>query len=82
MAKSKKPLSRDINWDVPDLSATEWQETLVKATVKRGRPGSHTSMVSVTILLSPDVLEYFRASSLGWQTSIDETLRKATGLDR
>ena len=82
MIESKNPASRDLDEDVPDLSASEWQDTFAKAKVQRGRPRSRTPMVSTTILLSADVLEYFRASGLGWQTRIDETLRKATGLDR
>jgi probable addiction module antidote protein len=30
MAKSKKPLSLDFNKDLPNLSATEWQETFTR----------------------------------------------------
>ncbi|MGU3493298.1 BrnA antitoxin family protein [Xanthobacteraceae bacterium A53D] len=34
----------------------------------------------VAIRLSPDVLRHFRATGRGWQTRIDEALRKAVGL--
>lgn len=34
----------------------------------------------VAIRLSPDVLEHFRATGPGWQTRIDEALRKAANL--
>jgi uncharacterized protein (DUF4415 family) len=34
----------------------------------------------VSIRLSPDVLEHFRSTGPGWQTRIDETLRKAARL--
>jgi len=30
MAKNKKPLSLDFNKDLPNLSATEWQETFTR----------------------------------------------------
>lgn len=82
MTKRKKPLSQNFNQGIPDLSDTEWQETFVKTKVQRGPPRSRTSQISVTLLLSADVLEYFRASGLGWQTRIDDILRNAVGLDR
>lgn len=82
MTRSKKPLPSNFNEDVPDLSASEWQEPFAKVKVQRGRQMSQTSQVRITLLLSADVVEYFRTSGLGWQTRIDETLRKAIGLDR
>lgn len=48
--------------------------------VRRGRPPSSTRKEAVNIRLSPEVLTYFRATGPGWQTRIDETLRKAAGL--
>ena len=47
---------------------------------KPGRPKSANAKRSVHLRLSPDVLKYFRASGPGWQTRIDETLRKAAKL--
>jgi uncharacterized protein (DUF4415 family) len=35
---------------------------------------------SVHLRLSPDVLDYFRSTGPGWQTRIDEALRKAARL--
>lgn len=67
--------------DAPDLSALEWQEKFAKAKVQRGRPKAAKTKVSTTIRLSPDVLEYFRAGGPGWQSRIDEALRKAVGLE-
>ncbi len=46
----------------------------------RGRPKSAASKRSVHLRLSPDVLEHFRATGPGWQTRIDEALRKAAKL--
>jgi uncharacterized protein (DUF4415 family) len=45
-----------------------------------GRPKIATPKKSVHLRLSPDVLEHFRKSGPGWQTRIDETLRKAAKL--
>ncbi|GGF56561.1 hypothetical protein GCM10007301_15290 [Azorhizobium oxalatiphilum] len=45
----------------------------------RGRQKAPTKE-KVAIRLSPDVLEHFRAMGPGWQTRIDEALRKVVGL--
>ncbi|MBV8978817.1 MAG: BrnA antitoxin family protein [Alphaproteobacteria bacterium] len=47
---------------------------------KPGRPKSAAPKKSVHLRLSPDVLTYFRKTGPGWQTRIDETLRKAAKL--
>lgn len=46
--------------------------------IRRGRPpmAEGEKKEAVSIRLSPDVLAYFRAGGEGWQTRIDETLRK------
>ena len=47
---------------------------------KRGRPKKTDAKVSVHLRLSPAVLKHFRARGPGWQTRIDEALRKAAKL--
>ena len=47
---------------------------------KLGRPKKADAKKSVHLRLSPDVLSYFRKTGPGWQTRIDETLRKAAKL--
>ena len=47
---------------------------------KPGRPKTAAPKKSVHLRLSPDVLAYFRKTGAGWQTRIDETLRKAAKL--
>jgi len=47
---------------------------------KRGRPKLSAPKKSVHLRLSPDVLAYFRKTGPGWQTRIDEALRKAAKL--
>lgn len=53
-----------------------------KGTLTRapGRPKAEAPKRSVHLRLSPDVLDHFRATGRGWQTRIDETLRKAAKL--
>lgn len=45
-----------------------------------GRPKSPAPKKSVHLRLSPDVLAHFRRTGPGWQTRIDEVLRKAAKL--
>jgi uncharacterized protein (DUF4415 family) len=45
-----------------------------------GRPKSAARKKSVHLRLSPDVLAHFRATGKGWQTRIDEALRKVAKL--
>ena len=47
---------------------------------KPGRPKSAAPKKSVHLRLSPDVLAHFRAMGKGWQTRIDEALRKTAKL--
>jgi uncharacterized protein (DUF4415 family) len=42
----------------------------------RGRPKKADAKVHLHIRLSPQVLGYFRSTGPGWQTRIDEVLRK------
>ncbi|MFV3077223.1 BrnA antitoxin family protein [Niveispirillum fermenti] len=51
------------------------------ATMKRaGRPKSAAPKVALNLRLDPDVVEHFRATGPGWQSRINETLRKVAGL--
>lgn len=63
--------------DVPDLTGPEWEEVTARAPVKMGRPKAKVTKVSTTIRLDPDVLEKFRATGPGWQSRINDALRKA-----
>jgi uncharacterized protein (DUF4415 family) len=42
---------------------------------KRGRPPKAARKRATNIRLSPEVLEYFRATGRGWQTRVDEVLK-------
>lgn len=51
------------------------------ASIRRGRgPQKAPTKTLVSLRLSPDVLEKFKAGGAGWQSRIDEALRKAVGL--
>jgi uncharacterized protein (DUF4415 family) len=46
----------------------------------RGRPPVEHPKQKLTIRLSHDVIEHFKATGPGWQGRIDEALKKAAGL--
>lgn len=66
--------------DVPDLSTPYWIEQFSKVKVQRGRPPAAAPKVSTTIRLDPEVIAHFKAEGPGWQSRINEALRKAAGL--
>lgn len=43
---------------------------------KRGRPRKAARKRAINIRLSPEVLVHFRATGAGWQSRIDEVLRR------
>ena len=50
---------------------------------RRGRgPQKEPTKVAVSLRLSREVVERFKADGPGWQTRMDEALKKATGLNR
>ncbi len=62
--------------DNPPLGQSDFRRA--KA-VRRGRPRLESPKQQVTLRLSPKVLAYYRAKGRGWQTRIDDDLKKLTG---
>ena len=83
-----KKINTETTWvdpdDAPELTA-DWfagadlydGEKLVR---KGGRPRSENPKRSVNIRLDADLLDHLRASGPGWQSRVNETLRKTSGL--
>jgi len=46
----------------------------------RGRPFSANPKLSVTLRLDREVVAYFKSGGKGWQTRINEVLRKSAGV--
>jgi len=46
-----------------------------KNAVRKGRPPQEVHKISVSIRLSAEVVEHYRATGKGWQTRIDEDLK-------
>jgi uncharacterized protein (DUF4415 family) len=90
MSERKRSLGTDLEkFDAHEITAEEYEE-IPELTeewfqqadlyrggklIRRGRPPSKAPKEAVSIRLSPDVLEHFRAGGKGWQTRIDAALR-------
>ncbi|MEA3031327.1 MAG: hypothetical protein QOG13_2652 [Sphingomonadales bacterium] len=84
MSESKS--SSESNWVDPD-DAPEWTDEMFDRAeirigdkvIRRGRPpGSAKRLVSLR--LDKEIIEHFRAGGPGWQSRLNEALRKAAGL--
>jgi uncharacterized protein (DUF4415 family) len=68
--------------DAPELD-DEWFEKadfmIGRKVIRRGRP-SGSAKQPVSLRLDKDVLAHFRAGGPGWQSRMNEALRKAAGL--
>lgn len=80
MTENKIHTEHASSYDAPDLSSPYWADKFAKATVQRGRPKSDVTKVSTTIRLDPDVLAAFKVDGTGWQSRINDALRKAVGI--
>jgi uncharacterized protein (DUF4415 family) len=82
MTAKRKDTARD--WvdpdEILDLSTDEWAKVIKSAPVQRGRPKVAVTKVSTTIRLDPDVIEAFKAKGPGWQSRMNDALRKSAGL--
>ncbi|WP_061027203.1 BrnA antitoxin family protein [Bradyrhizobium sp. CCH5-F6] len=68
LTKADFAKARPFSEVFPDLSAT----------IRKGRgPNKAPTKKLVSLRLSPEVVEHFKSTGPGWQSRIDETLRKA-----
>lgn len=69
--------------DAPELT-DEWFEKadlyVGEKLVRRGRRPSDNPKKAVSLRIDTDVLEKFKADGPGWQSRMNEALRKAAGL--
>lgn len=63
--------------DAMPYTDAEWEA--VKPMVRIGRPPLAVTKERITIRLSRDVVDEFRASGNGWQTRVDAALREWLG---
>ena len=82
---ASKP-SSESNWVDPD-DAPEWTDEMFDraelrigdTVIRRGRPPGSTK-TQVSLRLDKDVIAAFRAQGPGWQSRMNEALRKAAGV--
>ncbi len=75
------------NWndpdDAPKLDRTWFAEADLRdgdKVVRRGRPRSENAKQAVSLRLDSDIVEWFKNSGSGWQTRMNDALRKVAGL--
>ncbi|MBR1087300.1 BrnA antitoxin family protein [Bradyrhizobium manausense] len=75
-ARDMRAVSDNPEWTKDDfVRAKTFDE--VFPTMRKGRgPNRAPTKQQVTLRLSPDVVDYFKAEGPGWQSRIDETLVK------
>jgi uncharacterized protein (DUF4415 family) len=59
----------------PDLAANIDREI-----ARRGRPPVENPRQQISVRLDPDVITHYKSTGKGWQSRINEALRKAAGL--
>ncbi|MGD0962071.1 MAG: BrnA antitoxin family protein [Methylomonas sp.] len=64
------------NSDADSMPYTDEEWETVKPLVRRGRPPSEITKEKISIRLSRDVIDQFRASGDGWQARIDSALKE------
>ena len=69
--------------DAPELTSDYFERADVyrgNKLIRRGRPPSEHPKEAIKLRIDPDVLAYFRATGPGWQTRINDALRRAAKL--
>jgi uncharacterized protein (DUF4415 family) len=69
--------------DAPELTTDYFERADVyrgDKLIRRGRPPSEHPKEAIKLRIDPDVLAYFRATGPGWQTRINDALRRAAKL--
>jgi uncharacterized protein (DUF4415 family) len=76
-------LGPDNYAEIPELTDPWFDKSLAHRDVeplRRGRPKAASTKQQVTLRLDRDVLDRFRETGEGWQSRINEALRKAAGV--
>ena len=79
------PSDRHFVWDGIDeddrpATADELDQATAAYTRSRGRPAGTALKQQVTVRLDKDLVASLRASGTGWQTRMNDLLRKALGI--
>lgn len=84
MSRKPEPVSENTEWTEQDFRkarpASELPPDLLKAFPRTRGAQKNPRKVAVSIRLSAEVVDGFKAGGPGWQARIDEALKKALGL--
>ncbi|BDA83536.1 hypothetical protein Sa4125_10780 [Aureimonas sp. SA4125] len=79
----RKKSAGESDWidpdDAPELTDAYFDRADLyhgEVLVRRGRPPLDAPKRQVTLRLSPEVIDHFKAGGPGWQTRIDDALRQ------
>jgi uncharacterized protein (DUF4415 family) len=79
-AKEEAAIARGIAADPDTFEPGAAESKRMKPHTKMGRPPAAVTKERITIRLSREGVKRFRATGPGWQTRIDDLLKKAVGL--
>jgi len=84
MSQPKKTDPDNPDWTADDFAKARPAQDLpahIRAAFPNTRgPQKAPTKIPVSIRLSPEVLAHFKAGGAGWQSRIDEALRKVAGV--
>lgn len=77
-------MARDFARAVPHVGGKPVSKAEFRAAVVRviGRPRSGNPKKAVSLRLDPDVVEFYRSKGPGWQSRINDDLRRAAHLSK
>ena len=70
----------DVRPELDDAWFEESDAFVGAKLVRRGRPKSLHAKKAVSLRLDPDLIAWFKRGGDGWQTRINDELRKVAGL--
>lgn len=70
----------DVKPELDDAWFEEADAFVGTKLVRRGRPKSASTKKAVSLRLDPDLIDWFKRGGDGWQTRINDELRRVAGL--
>ena len=79
LRKNLSNTATNHDWSDAFITRSVDELRLQVATRRERGPAIKPKKVSVTVRFSPEVLDYFRGTGDGWQTRMDEALKRYVG---
>ncbi|QND42973.1 BrnA antitoxin family protein [Rhizobium leguminosarum bv. viciae] len=75
--QAAKDKNRAVNKELSRVLEQIVTGTLPKPRKPSGRPPSGKATIAISLRIAPDVLEFYKSTGEGWQTRMNDALRKA-----